>query len=377
LETLPEGSARLAAARAAEDEYWQLTADLIRAKGGDEGVVRAYKNPFAFSGGAEANDEALDRLCVSVREAASVVGIDLSGFGARWWPDAAPNAAAACGRGGLLARLNIGLLAQLRLTLHLVCAELPRIVDGSAAGLEAGDEFRRMLDEAIGGEPAPIWWTVRVHHGAAENTRRKAMMAGLAYVLAHEIGHHAGKGRAFTQATFATSAARIPDLDYAEPQAVAAFASEMEADLTACQVLLAWGPPFKIEPFDMLVGAAAVLAIQAALFWFEAARRATSLAWTHPFPDLRIAAMHAGLLQPDDLARWRSPDPGVAQAASQTAADPRGERLVGWLEAMTGVGAFRAAALQRGLEQTGLTPAQRLAIALAYGWKSEGDRDAQ
>jgi hypothetical protein len=379
-----DGEKRLAQELANEDEYFHLAADLLRQQGAPDEVLADYARPVSVSGGSDAAVQLLAKLSADLADAAARAHIQLPPYLAVWWPDRAPSARSALGSGGALIRINLGLLAQLRSVMHLTCSSLEAITGDverwghdKLNAKDAGDEFRNLLDEYCGGQRISVRSSVRVHFGKRERFRRLASVAGLAYVLAHELGHLVTSSAAYNQAALIAEGPRVPGREFTEVQAVASFNVEMRADLTAIRILQQWNP-FDGADWQLakLVGPAAVMAIQATRFWFEAAITDKPLDWTHPDPDLRIEGICVGMSNPEELERVLQREPDAA-AVNYTESSEQSKRFVAWLNAFTGHEVFRAHALKRGLADRGLTPIQLAALYMVHGVPGGTTNDTQ
>lgn len=374
LGSLENGKALLAQALRQEDEYQGLVADLIRQNGGSDEIIRSYAEPSAFSGGAKASIELMLRLQLELLESARQANIEVPPLFIFLWPQRTPNAASSLGEGGGLIRIDVGMLIQLRLFMHLVCGSLSTIT-GDAAGWgedglsieQARNEFLSMLDEYFKAPPVPLWQTVRVNSGAREEFRRQASWAALAYVAAHEIGHLVPENAEYKKSALTAKGEKWESQSFTEVQAVASPVLESRADDVAIRILRKWNPVHTdVWEFARVAGPMAVMAIQSSLFWLKVGRTNEQLDWRHPLPDLRIANLALGLANPAEYDRIGNPDltPGepIKSDLSKLA-----DRFNSWLDEVTGASAFRHFALKRGLENRGLTPAQLAMIYTAYG----------
>ncbi|MCV3209798.1 hypothetical protein OHD62_18310 [Mesorhizobium sp. YC-39] len=286
----------------------------------------------------------------------------------RWWPERLPSASCAMGESGALIRVNLGMLTHLRLLIHLLCSCLGSITGDEARWGEdrltvdqARGEYLAMIDEFVGGEPVPLYKTVLVHWGKRERFRRVATLAGLAYVIAHELGH--------ADLLQAASATPGPfEVSAAEPEMIS-HEAETSADKAAFRLLRALAPLDQDEDlaFAYAAGAASALAIQACLFWFKASHSDETLAWTHPVPDLRLGMACLALGDPEEADRLASPTPRGASSSTTNKRQARIAALKLWLDTVTGVSLFREAALARDLRGRGLSPAQLMTLYVAYG----------
>jgi hypothetical protein len=217
------------------------------------------------------------------------------------------------------------------------------------------------VDEFVGGKPVPLYKTVLVHWGQREKFRRQAMRAGLAYVIAHELGHASASNT--KEATVAAHG--LPD----EKAAMLVHTAESAADIHAFRLLRKVASLDESETlaFSFAAGAACVLAIQASLFWFTAAQSEKALAWTHPIADLRMGLACLALGEPHEADRLAAPDPNAVPSVRNSDQTRKLAALQSWLDAVTGVSLFREAALTRGLERRGLSKIQMATIYLAYG----------
>jgi hypothetical protein len=289
---------------AIEDEYQEAVFTIIRRAGADSELAD-YAGSEAFAGGAANMADLLEGIRQLVGDAARQAGFHLRPFICRLWPDPGLNARVVETENGAVIVINTGLLIFLRLAAQYTASSMATITcDPGKWGPDKNDRatvagrFVDRLRKYRAGIDVRQQLIIEVIRGPREQFRRQLNHFGLAYIVAHEVGHMVAPVEGATPALSLTSILNSPS----EEEEVATWHDEFMADLTAYQILGA--PPLGSTdpPLVVAMGSMLVSGMQAALWWMDRAEGSQNFGWSHPAPDIRIACALL-TLAPDSMRR--------------------------------------------------------------------------
>lgn len=274
-----------------EDEYQDVVFNIIRRAGAEEELA-AYVGSDAFSGGAANLLEVLDAVQQMVASATRAAGFQPRPFVCRLWPDPGLNARVVETEGGAVILINTGLLVFLRLAAQYAASSMASITGAVDAWgpdkiepTAMSERFTDRLRSYRAGADVRDRLIVEVIRGPREDFRRALNHFGVAYIVAHEVGHVVQRTESGTGALSLASVLSPAS----EQDEIASQIGELTADTTAYRILRE--PPIAEAepPVVVAMGPMLVSGIQSALWWMDRADGSQDFGWSHPAPDIRIA----------------------------------------------------------------------------------------